>query len=111
MLFALVCFPRHLSPMCASINSNLYAFLVEKMRTQSTYSRVNLVPSEKYLCSLSRLVFQTAYQLGNTDLPRPPLVSVLKKKIFEEVCWSMAKVIVCVKETTIEGFQRQRQLF
>lgn len=66
--------------MCASINSNLYAFLVEKMRTQSTYSRVNLVPSEKYLCSLSRLVFQTAYQLGNTDLPRPPLVSVLKKK-------------------------------
>ena len=59
--------------MCASINSTLYDFLAEKIMTQSMYSRVNLEPLEKYLCSLSRLVIQRAYKQNHIfPHPTPP---------------------------------------
>ena len=69
-------FLHHLSPMCASINSTLYDFLAEKIMTQSMYSRVNLEPLEKYLCSLSRIVIQRAYKQNHRfphPHPHPPL--------------------------------------
>ena len=68
-------FLHHLSPMCASINSTLYDFLAEKIMTQSMYSWVNLVPLEKYLCSLSRIVIQRAYKQNHIfPHPHPPRI-------------------------------------